>query len=469
MTEQDSSVESAAPGASRIWYGWILVGLLSTFLFGSQTLAYLTQEKAEKSFMQQESALKMAEVQASGMGMVYQAVSLPEKEKAKAEENLVSLRTTTAKSVLEQLSKEIATNDSAAVIALAASIKLNQEPPQAAVDRLKGSKNAELKLLVIDGEKATADQAKQLWSLLKTGSYSQRVAAAEVLSRHPDGKGAKEAVLSDSEVKNSLFSLSTFILLVALGTLTLALGAVLHFTGYWKSKRMVVDLATADKYAVYAGLFFCLFLVLPLFIILSIRSLPIDPAAKSFIAFGSLTVGFILLLKLPIEGTSYTFSRIFGSLEKPLRQIVIGFAAYAANFPLIVIMGIAISIITAPLRDVLPQPTHPLNEVMAGGSVWPLIFAGLTAVVLAPILEEIVFRGLLFPALARVITPLAACLIQGFVFAAIHPQGLTAIPVLMIIGVMGSVVAWKEGSLLPAMVMHAAHNFTILIVGRNLM
>lgn len=464
---QQSGLAEPKPG--RNYYGWALIAILGTLMFVLQTSAYLGKEASEKSFTQQESMLKTVRVQEKGFEWLYSFAAQSKEDKAKAENNITLMRTKTAKDVLVQLGKDTGTNDSAATIALAASIKLGEPAPKAAIDKLSSSKSAKLKLLVADPKTISPAQEKILWEMVKSGSYSQGVAAAEILSKRPGGEKAKESVLPDSELTRSIVGVVLMIGLVGLGTLTLALGVVLHFTRYWKSKRILVDTPTADRYAVFVGLFFVLFIVLPSFISLAIRSLPINAGAKTFIAFGGLTLAFLVLIGMPILGKPISYKQIFGSFENPFRQVLVGLAAYTANFPLIVVLAIAVSLITAPFKDILPQPSHPINEMMSGSSPWPMIFAGMTAVLLAPLLEEVVFRALFFPALARVITPLAACLIQGFLFAAIHPQGLPAIPMLMVIGVMGSVVAWKEGSILPAMVMHAVHNGTILFIGMSLM
>lgn len=465
-------VRQSGLGASkpnRVLYGWLLIAILGTLMFGLQTLQYLGKGDGEKTFTQQESALKMSAIQVKGFQWVYSLAAQSKTDQAKADKNLELMRTTGPKEVLKQLEKDMAKSDSAATIALAASIQLNQAPPKAAIETLGKSKNSTLKLLAADPAKITSEQAEKLWGLIKNGTYSQALAAADLLDRRPGGEMAMKQVLPESEVMSSIFSVIVMLGLIGFGTLALAFGCVMHFTGYWKSKRIIVDLPTADRYAVFVGFFFVMFFVLPSIVVLAIRGLPIDAGLKTLISFGSLTAAFLFLIRQPLHGKPIPYKQIFGSFEKPFRQVLVGLGAYTANFPLIVVLAILVSVITAPFKDALPQPSHPINEMMSGSNPWPMVFAGMTAVLLAPLLEEVIFRGLFFPALARIMTPLAACMLQGFLFAAIHPQGLPAIPMLMVIGVMGSIVAWKEGSLLPAMVMHAAHNGTILFIGMNLM
>jgi membrane protease YdiL (CAAX protease family) len=81
--------------------------------------------------------------------------------------------------------------------------------------------------------------------------------------------------------------------------------------------------------------------------------------------------------------------------------------------------------------------------------------------VIAPIAEEVFFRGYFFGALRNWRGPWPAALVTGVVFGAIHGIGGTA-PVfllpLAILGVMLCIVRWRTGSLLPCIALHATNN-----------
>ncbi|MDG1899304.1 MAG: CPBP family intramembrane metalloprotease, partial [Phycisphaerales bacterium] len=87
------------------------------------------------------------------------------------------------------------------------------------------------------------------------------------------------------------------------------------------------------------------------------------------------------------------------------------------------------------------------------------------AAVVAPFLEETVFRGVLYRQLRsatgrwRIGWSVALSIfVVSLVFAAIHPQGLVAIPALAAIAVgLGLMREWR-GSLIAPMVMHACSN-----------
>jgi membrane protease YdiL (CAAX protease family) len=88
-----------------------------------------------------------------------------------------------------------------------------------------------------------------------------------------------------------------------------------------------------------------------------------------------------------------------------------------------------------------------------------VIAAGLLFVVAAPICEEFFFRGFFYGSLrTRLATPWAA-LICGLVFGAIHfSSGVSAVPVLIVLGIIFCLVREKTGSLYPCIGMHALNN-----------
>jgi uncharacterized protein len=80
--------------------------------------------------------------------------------------------------------------------------------------------------------------------------------------------------------------------------------------------------------------------------------------------------------------------------------------------------------------------------------------------VLAPIAEELLFRGFMFATLVRWRGPWVAATIVGLLFGAIHAFGTPAILLiqLAVLGFLFSVVRWKTGSILPTIGLHAVNN-----------
>jgi membrane protease YdiL (CAAX protease family) len=81
--------------------------------------------------------------------------------------------------------------------------------------------------------------------------------------------------------------------------------------------------------------------------------------------------------------------------------------------------------------------------------------------VIAPIAEEVFFRGYFFGALRNWRGPWPAAIATGIVFGAIHGIGGTPAVFLLplaILGFMFCIVRWRTGSLLPCIALHAANN-----------
>lgn len=150
------------------------------------------------------------------------------------------------------------------------------------------------------------------------------------------------------------------------------------------------------------------------------------------------------------------------------REIGAGVVGYVTCLPIFA-LGIGATLILAAIVSLFQSgdapsapPTHPiLNEIQAG-NVWAMLGVYLVASVWAPFVEESLFRGALFHHLRGRLHPLLAALAVGFVFAAIHPQGLIAIPALMSLGVVFCLLREWRGSLIAPMTAHALHNGTLM-------
>ncbi len=78
-------------------------------------------------------------------------------------------------------------------------------------------------------------------------------------------------------------------------------------------------------------------------------------------------------------------------------------------------------------------------------------------VVLAPVAEELLFRGVLLRGLKERLGIVASAVISGFVFSAYHLDPVGFLPRFEI-GIVLALLAWKSGSLWPAIAFHAANN-----------
>ncbi len=145
------------------------------------------------------------------------------------------------------------------------------------------------------------------------------------------------------------------------------------------------------------------------------------------------------------------------------REVGWGLAGWAVGLPLLAI-GALISMYLSRVTGIVPS--HPIVEEFAapGMTRW---YMALLAAVWAPLAEETMFRGLLFPALSARARWVIGALGSSFIFAIIHPQGwVGALPLIALAVTMCALRAFR-GSLIAPMTLHALNNgliATILLV-----
>jgi membrane protease YdiL (CAAX protease family) len=106
---------------------------------------------------------------------------------------------------------------------------------------------------------------------------------------------------------------------------------------------------------------------------------------------------------------------------------------------------------------------EPHQEDIAEG-FGPVPIQVLLIVVLAPISEEICFRGMLYGGLRTKLPIVPAALIGGLVFGGLHAlTGVTAVPPLIAFGFLLCLLYEKTGSVVPGIVLHMLNNSVALL------
>ncbi|MHC4420635.1 MAG: lysostaphin resistance A-like protein [Planctomycetota bacterium] len=162
----------------------------------------------------------------------------------------------------------------------------------------------------------------------------------------------------------------------------------------------------------------------------------------------------------------------------PWAEPFIGLGAYVMTLPLLAV-GLAVTLFLMFIQGVAAGeqpvfgptggPAHPIIVDMAGTAVWPKIFLLFLAAVAAPIVEETMFRGVLYrhlrdasAGLGIAVSVVLSVVINTFIFAVIHPQGLVAVPALMSLACGMALVREWRGTLIPSMVVHGVSNGLIM-------
>jgi len=82
----------------------------------------------------------------------------------------------------------------------------------------------------------------------------------------------------------------------------------------------------------------------------------------------------------------------------------------------------------------------------------------------APISEETCFRGMLFGGLRTRLPRVAAALVSGLIFGALHATtGVSAVPVLVFFGLALALLYEKTGSIVPGVLLHMLNNSVALL------
>lgn len=172
--------------------------------------------------------------------------------------------------------------------------------------------------------------------------------------------------------------------------------------------------------------------------------LTFDPTVEVLIGFllGWPLTLWVACLIAPIEWErAYPFTSFPGSLIAPL-----------------LISGFGLSLVFTEVTEWIPTPDfikQIFQELMSGHWAAKL----LAIVVVAPIAEEMLFRGVIFREFARRYSTAHAMIGSAGLFAVFHLnpwQAVVAFP----IGLLAAWLVLRTGSIIPGIVLHASLNFT---------
>ncbi|WP_428940706.1 lysostaphin resistance A-like protein [Fontivita pretiosa] len=169
-----------------------------------------------------------------------------------------------------------------------------------------------------------------------------------------------------------------------------------------------------------------------------------------------ITIGYGLLRNRPWQEIRYALGWHAGRgwlIEAPL-----GIVGYIAGLPLIV-LGFGVTYVLIRLTGV--TPSHPIQGEASGPAAQILLLYSIASL-MAPVVEETMFRGALFHHLRQRHGWALSAVVVAILFAAIHPQGWATIPVLACIAiVLAGIREWRSSIIAPA-VAHAFNNAMVV-------
>jgi membrane protease YdiL (CAAX protease family) len=162
--------------------------------------------------------------------------------------------------------------------------------------------------------------------------------------------------------------------------------------------------------------------------------------------------------------------------RKPVLEPVIGLGGYAMTLPLLAV-GVLMVIVLLSLQHShaedsfgpISRPDHPATEWVAHSGWWGRLQVLLLASGVAPLVEETMFRGVLYRHLREASVRLGnawsivlSATVVSFIFAVIHPQGVVAVPALMALAYGFTLLREWRGTLIPSMVAHGVNNAVVM-------
>lgn len=187
---------------------------------------------------------------------------------------------------------------------------------------------------------------------------------------------------------------------------------------------------------------------------------------------GSISVGFGSFLGYVIQ---FSLVIIFGLFQRKIRSPkgtrLLKFGLAKLDFVIILwgtIMVLATGVVIEPLLNLFPETyLDRLGNIMAAGG-WMMF----TSIVIAPIMEEILFRGILQDALMRKYGVFVGILIASAVFGIVHLIPQQVVNAFMI-GIVLGYIYYRTGALLPVILIHCINNaisyFTWMLNGETLL
>ena len=266
--------------------------------------------------------------------------------------------------------------------------------------------------------------------------------------------GARQAV-----VQQGMGTAVVLISVSMLGMIMAVAGVAIMILGItrWRSGKLRLTLALRSRGqggVMIEG--FAIFLILFLFLpkLLRLLAVPLPGWATYVPALIALIIGMAWPLLRGMQRSEWREALGLHRGQGWFREMGMGVLGWLATLPLLVVGMIAASWI---MKFTGKFPSHPIVDVFAGDG-WAKLGAVLLAVVWAPISEEIMFRGMLFPGLSAWLKWASGLLLSAFVFAVIHPQGWAGVPAIMALaGAFALLRMWRQ-SLIAPMTAHALNN-----------
>jgi membrane protease YdiL (CAAX protease family) len=186
--------------------------------------------------------------------------------------------------------------------------------------------------------------------------------------------------------------------------------------------------------------------------------LGLDQSIYRFIGAEFVGVFFFILLVRYRTGSNevlgLSFKGFFENIFAGVRKLLTFIPVYA----IIVTINIVIFFFLIRIAEYKPDPDTQMTVMgSARNNTFFAYFLGFMAVVAAPFIEEIAFRGILYGWLRKFFSVWGSALMCGLIFGAAHGHAIKIIPI-SAVGVLFCFLRERTGSLIAPMVAHGVYN-----------
>ena len=314
------------------------------------------------------------------------------------------------------------------------------------------------------------------WQQLMTGVFTAEQIEDEIIGINDFSREEFEFLreqLAESNpdfARTSSFNKTTHIAFIYLVILTLSIVVVLacnnrvgramrnkytDYLGQWTLGSLVAALLR-----VFAGIMFAMFISS----ILVIAFLYGDdyPANPPFIVLLALDVAILVTTFLLVK-SYYPRWKVFVKSVRCNRQYLLTTACWYHTCTGVLLI-IPIIVVQKQMQQFTSsmEITDFLDPLIVSGSPMDMLVMFVMLVMIAPVTEEILFRGFIYTALRVKIGVPSAALVTSFGFAAIHLYSWNGFVSVLLFGLVETYLFERSGSLWPGIIFHALNNILIV-------
>jgi len=304
---------------------------------------------------------------------------------------------------------------------------------------------------------------KQRAALVKTLGWFSDVFIHMTAVDKQDRENAKTRAISPAQR-----SLKTILVSIGLGTLLSIASLILFVTLITRllGRKLEYRFAAKGMNPDYSLEVFCLYLS-GMLLIQPLMKLLAELGIKTGFLIGNLIcISLLSLLVLwptlfseKLEDVRARLGLQLFSIKRFFQDIALGPISYlGALIPLFIVL-ILYSFVLMELGVDPSSGAHPVVPIITSSKNPNTIYLiGFMAVILAPFIEEIMFRGALYSWLRVRCNAAPSIIISSVLFASVHPQGAVGVVPLTCIGMVLAFLREWRGSLVAPMLAHACFN-----------